>query len=219
MQPRHYSQLYRRLRDLDPDDHQRVIRTYEERESEIGRLDALEHFELTVYYADALFATGAYRQHLMMVDLVIEASMRENIQKIERVDGDIFQHLLFRKAVSAYRLRDFETSIHIARELLRINPESELFVRFLRLALFRNDLPLLQFGRASFISCTLATAFLITVNLLVVSIFHPEWVDLWHGVIGIIFAVGLACLVGTYSFSYLRADRQAYRFREEQTNK
>lgn len=219
MQPRHYSQLYRHLRDLDPNDHQRVIRTYEERESEIGRLDALENFELTVYYADALFATGAYRQHLMMVDLVIEASMRENIQEVEGVEGDVFQHLLFRKAVSAYRLRDFEASIHIARELLRINPDSELFVRFLRLAIFRNDLPLLQFGRGGFIFCTLTTAFLITVNLLVVSIFHPGWVDLLHGVIGLVFVVGLACLVGAYGFSYLRADRRAYRFREEQTNK
>lgn len=219
MQARHYSQLYRRLRDLDPNDHQRVIRTYEEREAEIGRLDSLEHFELTVYYADALFATGAYRQHLMMVDLVIEASMRENIQKVEGVDGDIFHHLLFRKAVSAYRLRDFNASIHIAKELLRINPNSELYVRFLRLALFRNDLGLLQFGRASFIFCTLTTAFFITINLLVVSIFHPGWVDLLHGIIGLIFTVGLACLVGAYGFSYLRADRRAYRFREGRANK
>ena len=95
MSVRHHSQLYRQLRDVDPRDSQRIIRMYEEREQEIGRLDVEEHFELTVYYSDALFATGAYRQHLMMVDLVIEASMLHNISHVPDVEGDIFEHLLF----------------------------------------------------------------------------------------------------------------------------
>jgi len=219
MQPRHYSQLYRQLRDLDPHDYHRVIRRYEEMEEDLGRLDALEHFEVTVYYVDALYATGTYRQHQLMVDLVIEAGMRENIHVVEGISGDIFQHLLFRKAAAAFRLRDFDTAIHVTRELVRIDPERELYVRFLRVALFKNERRLLQFGRASFIFCTLLTAFIITLNLLVITIFYPMYAGVANMLIGGIFVLGFAGLIGSYGFAYLRSDRRAYRFRDGKANK
>ncbi len=219
MSSRHYSQLYRRLRDLDPHDYQRVIRTYEEREAEIGRLDALEHFELTVYYVDALYCTGAFRQHQLMVDLAIEAGIRHNIIKVEGISGDIFQHLLFHKAAAAFRLRHFDVAIHVARELVRIDAGRELYVRFLRAALFKQQTAILQFGRAGFILCLLLAAFLITLNLLVVINFYPMQVGNVRMVIALVFAAGVACLGGTYGLAYWRAHRDAYAFQGRQSNK
>ena len=219
MQSQHYSQLYRRLRDLDPHDYQRIIRMYEERESEIGRLDVLEHFELTVYYVDALFQTGAFRQHQLMVDLAIETGIRHNIVAVQGISGDIFQHLLFHKAAAAFRLRRFDVAIHVARELVRIDAGRELYFRLLRAALFKEQTTTLQLGRAGFIFCILLAAFLITINLLVVTNFYPMFVGSVKFVIATVFALGVICLGGAYGLAYWRAHRSAYRFRAGQPNK
>lgn len=219
MSTRHYSQLYRRLRDLDPHDYQRVIRTYEERETEIGRLDVLEHFELTVYYVDALYCTGAFRQHQLMVDLAIETGIRHNIVEVEGISGDIFQHLLFHKAAAAFRLNQLDVAIHVARELIRIDAGRELYVRFLRAAYFKEQTATLQFGRAGFILCVLLAAFLITLNLLVVTNFYPMHVGNVQTTIALVFLAGVICLSGAYGFAYWRAHRAAYAFQQGQSNK
>ena len=219
MAPRHYSQLYRQLRDVDPTDHQRVIRMYEEKENEIGQLDVVEHFELTVYYADALFATGAYRQHQMMVDLVIEASMRHNISRMEGVSGDVFQHLLFRKAASAFRLQRFDDAAHVARELIRIDPGKELNVRFLRASLFRRQRDTLQRGRASFIGCILLTAAIITGEILVIRTIYPELLPYSQAAIAMTFLSGVLCLLGFYGYAYGWAHHEAFGFRRSVVNK
>lgn len=219
MQARHYSQLYRQLRDVNPRDYQRIIRTYEEREEEIGSLDTLEHLELTVYYVDALFETGAYRQHLMMVDHPIQACIVENIKQVAEIDGDVFEHLLFRKAVSAFRLQDYALAIHVTKELIRITPERELYVRFFRATLFKEQASVLQFGRASFIFCMLLTAFVITLDLLFVRTFYAEQSDLMQGVSVDIFVIGLLLLAGSFGFAFYRAHRDAYTFQRQVANK
>lgn len=219
MSPRHHSQLYRQLRDVDPRDSQRIIRMYEEQEREIGRLDIEEHFDLTVYYADALFSTGAYRQHLMMVDLVIQASIVHNLTSIEGVEGDVFEHLLFRKAVSSYRLRDYEQAVHVARELVRINPGREMYVRFLRIIFFRRQKNVLQLGRGGFIFCVLVAAALVTLQLLLIRPFFPGWVEDVQLLIGSVFVLGVLVLLGSYLFAHLRAHLQAFGFRKERGNK
>lgn len=219
MTPRHYSQIYRQLRDLDPHDYQRVIRRYEEKEDELGRLDALEHFEITVFYVDALYQTGAYRQHQLMVDLVIEASIRECFEIVDGFSQDIFQFMLFRKAAAAYRLRDFDTAIHVGRELVRIDKGRDLYVRFLRAALFKQQVGVLQFGRAAFIFCILLTALIITVNLLVIANFYPVLETSFQWAIGLVFACGFLLLTGSYGFAAGRAHLRAFGFQRELLNK
>jgi hypothetical protein len=219
MHPRHYSQTYRRLRDLDPEDYQRIIRMYEEREDEIGRLDVLENFELTVYYVNALFATGAYRQHLMMVDLVIEGSMRHNIREVEDIEGDVFEYLLFQKGASAYRLRDFVQTTHIARELIRIDRTRNHYARFLRIALFKSRPRLLQFGRATFILCLLLAAAMIIANLIFVAHFYPLYEVPLRKLTLAVFGAGCGALIVIYSFAYWRAHQEAFGFQRQQPNK
>lgn len=218
MSPRHHSQLYRQLRAIDPRDNQRVIRMYEEREQEIGRLNVEENFELTVYYADALFATGAYRQHLMMVDLVIQASMQYNIAVVPDIEGDIFQHLLFRKAVSAYRLRKYDTAAHVARELIRINPERDMFIRFLRITYFKSQRSVLQFGRGAFIFCILLAAAAVTFELLFVRPFYPNYLEYSQLFIMAAFISSITLILLSYLFAHVRAHLRAVRFKRGMAN-
>lgn len=216
---RHYSQLYRQLRDLDPHDYHRVIRYYEEAEADIGRLDVLENFELTAYYVDALYATGSYRQHQLMVDLVIQNSIIHNIRSVDGISQDIYQHMLFRKAAAAYRLRDFPTAIHVGRELIRIDPERRLYRQFLRVALFKKQRSVLQFGRAGFIGAILTSALGIVLNLVWIRHFFPEYQSRANLLIAASFALGFVLLAGAYGVAYLRAHREAFGFQQRQANK
>ena len=217
--PLHYSQLYRELRAVDPEDYHRIIRMYEERELEIGRLDVVENFELTVSYVDALFETGAYRQHQLMVDLVIHASIRHDIRYVPGREEEIFEYQLFRKAASAFRINELPTAEHVLRELLAMRPRNEVYQRFLRTTLFRQKTEILQFGRAACILCMLLTALVVTVNLLVVKNFYPvhspavTWISLY------VFATGLLTLLGAYGYAYYLSWREARDFRAARLNK
>jgi hypothetical protein len=217
--PRHYSQLYRELRAVDPKDYHRIIRVYEEREQEIGRLDVLEHFELTVSYVDALFETGAYREHQLMVDLVIDASIRHDIRHVPGREEEIFHYQLFRKAASAFRIQEYATAEHVLRELIRMRPEQDISVRFLRTTLFRQRTQLLQWGRAACILCMLLTAGVVTANLLVIQNFYPHLSGLAAAISATVFIVGLLSLAGAYALAYYLAWREAGRFRSSRINK
>ena len=218
-QPPHYSPLYRTLRSTNPQDFQRIIREYERQEQEIGRLDVVEYFELTCAYVDALFETGAYRRHQLMVDLVIHASIQHNLHRVPGIERDIFHHSLFRKAASAYRIQDYGTATHVLRELIRMDPGEELYFRFLRAALFRAQVSVLQFGRAAFIFCMLLTAFLITLNLLFVKPFYPEQVSVMQFTILDTWLIGIFVLVGSYGYALWRAHRESTAFRRAAENK
>ncbi|MGB3799212.1 MAG: hypothetical protein WA952_05310 [Lewinella sp.] len=217
--PRHYSQLYRELRAVDPTDYHRIIRMYEEQESEIGRLDVLENFELTVWYVDALFETGAYREHQLMVDLVIHASIRHDIRYVPGRDEEIFEYQLFRKAASAFRIQDYATTEHVLRELISMRPGKEVYYRFMRTTLFRQKTEILQFGRAACIFCMLLTALVVTVNLLVVKSFYPEYSRLVTWISLDVFVIGLLSLFGAYGYAYYLSWREATQFRAARLNK
>lgn len=219
MPGQHYSQLYRQLREVDPQDFQRIIRVYEQREREIGRLDAVEHFELTVLYVDALFATGAYRQHLLMVEPAIAASIAHNLREAPGVKGDVFQHLLFKKAVSCFRLGKYPEAVHLSQELIRIDPGHRLYPRFLRATLFKAQARMMQFGRGAFIFCILLAAVIITADLLFVQAFYPGYVDLMQTLTVATFLSGLLLLTGAYLLAWHRANRRATGFWRKQQNK
>ncbi len=217
--PRHYSQLYRELRAVDPADYHRIIRMYEEREQEIGRLDVVEHFEITVAYVDALFETGAYREHQLMVDLVIHASIRHDIRQVPGREDDIYVYQLFRKAASAFRIQEYATTEHVLRELIRMRPREVLYFRLLRTTLFRQRTGMLQFGRAACILCMLLTALVVTVNLLVIKNFYPAYAAWMTGLSFGVFLAGMLLLFGSYGYAYYLTHREATHFRAAQINK
>ena len=215
----HHSQLYRSLRAVDPRDFQRIIRTYEERENDIGRLDVTEHFELTVSYVNALFETGAYRRHQLMVEPVIEACIREDLRSAPGVAGDVFTHLLFRKAAAAYNLRDFATAEHVTRELIRMHPARNRYTYFARACLFHRKQRLLQFGRGAFIFMVLLTGLATVGNLLVVRNFYAAYESGVRYLSGGLLLGGLLVLSVVYGYALWSSHREARQIQRAAANK
>jgi hypothetical protein len=212
--PRYFSPLYRNIRAIEPSDYHRLIREYEKEEEAIGRLDTLEHFELTVIYVDALFETGAYRKHLLMVDQVLYLSFSENLQ---HVDGeDIFERMLFRKAASSFRLYDLETAEHVLREMLRINPENENARQFLEKTLYRKQVHAHQLMRATAVLCFLTAALAIFIELLVVRNFYRIYLSTFVWARSFLFIFGLLSLGVGELYTRHRAFAEARDFRDDQ---
>lgn len=215
--PRHYSPLFRDFRSIDPADKQRIIRRYEEQEKDIGRLDPVEYFELTVLYVDALFATGAHRKHLLMVDLVIYASIEHNIQYFR--GEDVYERMLFRKAASAFRMQDYVATAHICQELIRMYPDEKLYLRLYRATSFRREQRILQWGRATMIFCLLLTAFVIVLDLLVVNTFYPDEHQAMVWLRNDLLIFGILGFAGCYGLAYARAHRAGSRYLDMARNR
>jgi len=198
------------MREIESGDHQRLIREYEEKEDKISLLIPQEYFELTVLYVDALFATGAYRRHMQMVDLVIFTSIEQNIQFLH--GEDVYERMLFQKAMSAYHLQIYPTTEHITRELLRIYPGKKLHEQLLANALFRQERTLLQLGRATAIFCVLLTALVIVLDLLIVKNFYPNWHNTMLWLRNITFVTGLVGLAGFYGFAFYKSQQNARKY-------
>ncbi|MGB3545804.1 MAG: hypothetical protein WBA17_02455 [Saprospiraceae bacterium] len=201
------TRILRDFRSIRPDDYQRVIRFYEAREEQIGRLDVGDHFELTARYVDALFHTGAYRKHLLMVESVLRASILYNIV---RFDGrDIYRSMLFRKAASHFRLRQYQPAAYLLRELIRMKPANEQYRAVLRSALYRGRRDWLRFGSGTAIFCVLLSALVIIIELFAVRPFYPMYVNSVEWLRNDLLLFGLIAYGGTHLAAWIYADRDS----------
>lgn len=202
-----YSSLFRDFHEIDPHDYQRVIRFYESREGEIRQLDFEEYFALTVAYVDALFETGAYRKHALLVDSVIETTIIHNVSF--RRGEDLYYRMLLRKAASAYRIQQFDKAEHVLRELLRIRPDDQAVFYFLiRVFRLRRHV-LLQRGRALAIFFILLAAVLTMAEVLLVRPFYSHYGALLASFRNLVLLAGVVSIVGAEALAYWSAYRRA----------
>lgn len=206
----YYSPLFRDFRSIESNDYQRIIRFYEEKEKQIGQLDFGEYFELTVRYVDALFETGAYQKHLLLVDGVIEATIEYNVQEVEQVD--IFRHMLFRKAASCYRLGAFKDAEHVLRELLRMRPDDQITFETLRKTYRQKAHALHQLSRASTIFFVMCAAMVTGFDVLFVTPFYEVYAADVRFVRNALIVAALCSFIGIQLYIQVQAHFRARRF-------
>ena len=169
-QSTYHSKVFRNFKEIADNEHQQIIRFYESQEEEIRKLDFDEFFEMLVAYTDALFEVGAYRKHLLMVDLIIEATIRENIKRFK--GKDIFRQMLFRKAASLFNLEKYDQADYILRELIKMDPGDEDVRFFIKKCLRKRYPRLVNHTRAASMFLVLLAIFLIGLELLFVRPFY-----------------------------------------------
>ncbi len=213
LQPTYHSKLYRDFKSIDATAYRDIIHFFERREEDIRQLDFDEYFELLYIYVNALFEVGAYQKHVVMADEVIEAAICHNIHHYKQ--EDIFKKSLFRKAASLYNTFDYHNAEHILRELVRIDPDHQDAVSFLKKCVRNSHIRLLQVFRAISILLFLFSALVISVEVLVVRPFYPYhagWVEALR--IGMFFS-GLGVLLLGELWHRWWAHRRVAAFAEE----
>jgi hypothetical protein len=169
----YHSRLYRAFKGLERGDHQGVVRFFEREEEGILKLVFEEYYEILMAYCDALFETGAYRQHILMADVVISLTMRHNIHLFE--GRDVFRHFLFRKAAALYNIFEGEQAEHILKELMKMDPSDREAIFLYSKCRQRQYPGLVGEFRALSILLILISACMIAVEILFVIPFYAQY--------------------------------------------
>jgi hypothetical protein len=206
MKVTYHSKLYRDFRAIEPGEWRTIIRFYEEFEKNIVDLDFEEYFELLNAYTNALFEVGSYQKHLLMADVVIEASVMNNVKFFH--GDDVFHKTLFKKAASCYHLRQSEKADYILRELLRIDPYDVDAAMFLKKCLRKTSPAYLRHAKAVAIFLFLMSALVVSLELIVVRSFYPMYLALVESTRNTLFLLACGCLVGSDLFHRWRSIRE-----------
>jgi hypothetical protein len=211
--PTYYTKVYRQFKAIDPTAYREIIRFYEKEEDKILRLDFDEFFELLVAYVDALFEIGAYRKHLLLVDVVIEKSITHNVTIYK--EEDIYRKMLFRKAASFYNTHEYIKATYILTELIKINPDDPAYAMLYRKCRLKARPSLLNHARAASVFLFLMTALIIAMEVLFVRPWYELHINLVMNVRNSSFLLGCLVLMVGFSYNYYLANRDLRQLMEQ----
>jgi len=199
----YHSPIYRSFKALEASDYRAVVRFFEKHEKSIIQLEFDEYFEMLVSYSNSLFETGSFAKHVLMSDVVIEASIEQNVQYFH--GEDVYYNTLFRKAASFYNLYEHNKAEHILKELIKMDPFNNEAIMFLKKCLHDRKSILIKNMRALAMILFLLTPMIIAGEVLFISHFYPNWEQVIRSFWMITFLAGWVC--------YLSGDL-IHRFRE-----
>lgn len=206
----YHSLLYRQFKEIAADNFRQIIRFCEQNEHKIRYLEFEEYFEFRAAYVNALFEIGAYKKHLLYVDAVIEMIISNNVQVHN--GQDIYRDMLFRKAASHYNLYDFDKSVYILRQLIRIDPDDKFAMQLLTVCLRRQTTFLLRLSRALAILIFLVTAVVIFVEVMAIRPFFDGYTQEVELIRNLGFLSGLLVLGLGFLYHRLQADYKVSHF-------
>jgi len=191
---RHTSKVYLNFKEIGEREYQTIVRFFEAHEADINKLTFEEYFELLMAYTGSLFEVGAYSNYIDTCDLAIESTIYFNVKMFR--GENIYQKLLFRKAASYYHLMQYDEAEHILQELIKINPENKLAIRFLKKCKVSRIPKIVRRTRAISIAFFFLSAIIIGVELLYVESLFSEYLGQVRLSRNIIFGLGIVTLIG-----------------------
>ncbi len=218
-QPKYHSKLYRDFKSIEGAAHHNIIRFYEKHENAIRRLEHNEFYDLLKDYVTALYNSGAYRKHLLMVDTVIEASLQG--QYPTYMERAIFREMLYQKAVSLFNNLQLNEADYITRELIRIDPYDQQSIHLLKRILLREQPSYIRTTRAASVFLFMLSATVIAIELLFIRHFYALYADFVEASRNVIFGVGITLLAGGWLYQHWQVEKEVNGFvqhnREEKT--
>lgn len=205
--------MFKNFKAIDTGEFRQVVWYYERHQKAILALEFEEYFEMLVAYTHALFQVNEYKKHLEMADIVIEISIIENINYVN--GEEIFKRILFQKAASHYNILEYKKAIHVLRELLKIEPDNYENRLFLEKCLRDNKPEIIRLTRAVGVFLFLFSAFTISIEVLVVRNFYPEFTYFIEIFRNTAFGLGLLTLLGGIIWDRWWSFREVRRFVQE----
>lgn len=179
--------------DIDHNAFQERIRYFERNKESIVGLGYEMRLELSLDYINALFEVGDYYAYLRHVDQLLEVVLMDNLYDLNGVD--IYQELLFKKASAYYNTMDHVRATHVYSELIKIDPENNLY----QLAFAKNHSDHARYNsqktRGLVIALFMLTGCIIGIELLIIRPFYTELAEIFEIARNLSFAAGLTILV------------------------
>lgn len=211
------SETYEAFLAIDAAAYKEKIAFVEEHFFMLRELDAEEYFDMMVLYSEALFETGEYHRQARLADHILEMSIERNI--VHHRGQDVYFETLFKKAASLHNLDRIEEAVHILRELIKMNPESESTKLFLINCVIRQKKPAVRPYRTTSLMLLLASAVVIAVELLIIRPWWPIWADVLEMVRNGMFLSGVLLLVAGEVLVRYRAVEDVFSFARETKRK
>jgi len=165
---------------------------------------------LLISYLTALHTIGAYSKYVEFVDIAIETSILQNIKYYK--GEDIYQQLLFNKATAYYHMLEFKKSDHILKELIKLNPNKESFIKACKRCKRKIRPEYVHTTRASSIFLFMMSAVIIAIEVIVVEPFYNNYVGIVEAVRVGIFLVGIVMLLSGDLFHWWRVNKLVDKF-------
>lgn len=103
------------------------IKFFEKNKNTIFELAVLQGVEIWYYYTQATFEIGDYKKYVDLSVPLIEKVIEENIERYG--DTNVYESLLFNKAVSHLHLKQYRKAEYIFKELIKIDKSNKLYVK------------------------------------------------------------------------------------------
>jgi hypothetical protein len=208
-----HSALSEQIRSLRADAHRPVIHFFEKHESAIRGLEPWEYLDILLIYLDALFACGEYARFLGRVDEGLILALDSRLQTLAQ--GEVYHHLLYRKAAATWHGGDLKATEHILRQLLRLDPGHALAARFLTRCLSTVRKTERQRVRALSIGFFLLTTLVLVLEALWIRPFRAEWTGIVEITRNVLFVLGWIALGGGEWLLHRSALRETLRWRQQ----
>lgn len=200
------TKLYRDFKEIDGSEYHTIIRFYEAQTSIITRLRFDLYFDILVDYTNALFEVGAYTKHISTVQQVIQLSIEHNIQFYR--GEDIYFKSLYQKAAAHFNLLEYDATIHILKELIKIAPYHGLSILFLKKCKYRSQPAYIKIARATSIVLFLAATIITAIEVMVIHPFSPIYTAIFEQFRLATLGLGLFVLVGTFLYHRYQMNHQ-----------
>lgn len=189
-----HSQVYIEFYELHRDSYESIVFFFEHHQPAIRQLPLEEQLELLAEYLNACFETGQYRKYLHHVDELIESLI------MYTVDSDLgkkeYTKAIFRKAAALFNLEYYKESIHIVKQLCRMEPHNVNARLLYRRCLYNNLSTKFKYIRNGAAVAMLLSAVLTGVALIGGQYFQSAWVDSLNIVRNVTLATSLGVLMG-----------------------
>ena len=201
---------YQEFKAIDSGEYREKIRFVDRNKSTLLDLPVMEYLEVMDAYAEALFETGKYKDHLPLTDHLVEMAIEHNIGEVN--GRDLYFETLFQKAASLYNLDRLAEAMHVLEELLKINPRHESTRLFLINCHVEKQKQNLQTIRMISMVLILSSACVIALELLVVRTFFERWIQLVEMIRNGLFILGASILIIGELYVRYRAVSRVYDF-------
>lgn len=206
----HAETAYHGFKAIDSGEYREKIHYVSRNQSVLRDLPVLEYAEVMDAYAEALFETGKYQQHIPLANHLAELAIEYNIEMIN--GRDLYFETLFQKAASLYNLNRMTEAMHVLQELVKIDPKHESARLFLINCHVEKHQGKLKSMRTISLVLIMTSAVVIATELLFIRPLFPQIVEIVEVIRNTLFISGASILVGGEIWVRYRAVSKVYDF-------